>query len=415
MGRGHHLRFRIEGELVHFRPGSQQRLAMDVGERAEPEQRKLHGIAHALAVAGLQAGVAAQNADLKRALEWRIELGRVARGIEDLSRCVIDLIIGGRQPQALHRHAVLGEGAGLVGADDGGGAKGLDRRQALHHRIALGHAPHAPGERHRRHDGEALGDGRDGKRDRRLDHQEEIFARGDAGHGNEGGDEEGGLDQLSGQLGELLLERRAIGLRLDHEPGGEPELRRHAGRDHDAGTGATRDRRALMGHREAVGDDRLARDRGHALLHRGRFAGEGRLVAMKIARLDQAHIGGDDVAAFEHDDVARYQLLGRQRDELALPLHPRRARAEFLQRFHGPRGAELGHEADQGVDQKHEQDGGRLGPFAEQGGKGGGARKQRDDRALELIGEDGECRCGRMRLQRIRPVLGKAAGGVLLA
>jgi hypothetical protein len=225
----------------------------------------------------------------------------------------------------------------------------------------------------------------------------------------------GGLDQLSRQLGELLLERRAIGLCLDHKPCGKPELGRHAGRDHDAGARATRDRRSLVGHREAVGDDRLARDRGNALLHGGRFAGESGFVAMKIARLDQAHIGGDHVAALEHDNVARYQLLGRQRDELALPLHPRRARAEFLQRFHGSGGAELGHEADQGVDQKHEQDGGRLGPFAEQRGKGGGARKQRDHRALELIGKDSECRCGRMRLQRIRPITFKSAGGFLLA
>ena len=48
--------------------------------------------------------------------------------------------------EVLHRHPVLGEGAGLVGADHRGAAEGFHRRQLADDRPPLGHAVHADGQ-----------------------------------------------------------------------------------------------------------------------------------------------------------------------------------------------------------------------------------------------------------------------------
>ena len=109
--------------------------------------------------------------------------------VEDGSGCAIDAVIAGGEPQTFRRHAVLGERAGLVGADHGRGAESLDRGQTFDHGIALGHALHAAGERHGRDDRQALGDGSDGEGDSRLDHQDERLAGGDARGGDQGGDQ----------------------------------------------------------------------------------------------------------------------------------------------------------------------------------------------------------------------------------
>ena len=51
-------------------------------------------------------------------------------------------------------HAVLGQGARLVGADGGGGAQGLHRLQVLHQAVLPGHALGRQGQAHLRPGGE---------------------------------------------------------------------------------------------------------------------------------------------------------------------------------------------------------------------------------------------------------------------
>ena len=65
-------------------------------------------------------------------------------------------------------HLVGGEGARLVGADDGGAAKRLDGGQLADDDVAVGHATGAEREAERDHRGEPLGDGRHAERDRNL-------------------------------------------------------------------------------------------------------------------------------------------------------------------------------------------------------------------------------------------------------
>ena len=54
-------------------------------------------------------------------------------------------------------HLVLGEGAGLVGADGGDAAQRLHGVQPFHQGTALGHPTHTKAQGHRNHNWEAFG------------------------------------------------------------------------------------------------------------------------------------------------------------------------------------------------------------------------------------------------------------------
>ena len=75
-----------------------------------------------------------------------------------------------------HGHAVLGEGAGLVGADDGDRAQGLHGRQLADERLAAQHPLRAQREGHGDDGGQALGDGGHGHADGRQEHHPHFFA-----------------------------------------------------------------------------------------------------------------------------------------------------------------------------------------------------------------------------------------------
>ena len=74
-----------------------------------------------------------------------------------------------RRPSTVDLHAVLGERAGLVRADDVGRPEGLDRAQALDERAAAREATHADRQRERDRRQQALGDVGDEQPDREDD------------------------------------------------------------------------------------------------------------------------------------------------------------------------------------------------------------------------------------------------------
>ena len=80
------------------------------------------------------------------------------------------------------------------------------------------------------------------------------------------------------------------------------ELRGSSGPDDDAATRSLLDDRA---HEAARRDTRLHCELG--LLHRQRLAGEHRFVALELGDVEQANVGGNDVADAELHDVARHQ------------------------------------------------------------------------------------------------------------
>ena len=75
-----------------------------------------------------------------------------------------ELHLGSGEHVLDHGHLVLGEGTGLVRADDGRAAEGLDRRHLADDGLTLRHLGDAHGEHDRDHGHEALGDGGDGER-----------------------------------------------------------------------------------------------------------------------------------------------------------------------------------------------------------------------------------------------------------
>ena len=72
-------------------------------------------------------------------------------------------------PQRVDAHPALGQGAGLVGADDVGRAERLDSGQPLHKRPSPGHPPHSDREREGDRRQQSLGDVGDEQADRKGD------------------------------------------------------------------------------------------------------------------------------------------------------------------------------------------------------------------------------------------------------
>ena len=107
-------------------------------------------------------------------------IDRPAVRAEDLAARFVaaagDLVEHAAGIDGLHRHLILGERAGLVGADDGGAAERLDRGQLADDGAAPGHARHADGERDGDGGRQPLGDRAHGERDRGHEHLERLLA-----------------------------------------------------------------------------------------------------------------------------------------------------------------------------------------------------------------------------------------------
>ena len=90
--------------------------------------------------------------------------GAAASGSSAQSGVAVRGVAAHLQPR--DAHLVAGERPGLVGADERRRAERLDRVEPPHDRVARRHRLHADGERQRDDGGQALGDRRDGERDR---------------------------------------------------------------------------------------------------------------------------------------------------------------------------------------------------------------------------------------------------------
>ena len=129
----------------------------------------------------------------------------------------------------LHRHFVPSQRPGLVGADDGDRAEGLDGGESADERPHSRHSLHADGEGHRRDGGEPLGHCGNRQRDADFEHVEEVVPAEPAGEHDDGTEREHDPDEGPAEPVELLLERRlaTTGL-LDHDAD-LADLRPHAG------------------------------------------------------------------------------------------------------------------------------------------------------------------------------------------
>jgi hypothetical protein len=149
-----------------------------------------------------------------------------------------------------------------------------------------------------------------------------------------------------------------------------------------------RESRALKEHVGPLGQRTVVTQGFDGLAHGHRFAGQGRLVGLKLRGLDQTQVGIDDIAALQDDDVAGNQKLCLHLLYVSLAPDLRPYRAHLPQGLHGAHRLQLREEADGGIDDDDGQNRETLDHLAECKGHHGRQGQEPDDEAFELIGQN---------------------------
>lgn len=326
------------------------------------------------------------------------------------------------EPRASDGHAVFGQRPRLVGDDVVDRAEALDDREVADERVALHERPRPEREGERDDRREALGDGRNGERDgdeeddHRVGRGEEQLDRRDEQDERDDADADAAAEAV-----DLDFERRLALAGLPELVCDAPEFGVHRGGDDD-GLGATPDHGG-SGVEDAspVGQRRVGFDRVDHLVHRDALAGQRRLVGAAVGRGEDAGVGGDGVARFEDDHVARHDL-GRGDRPNRPPTTDRRVRRRHLpERRERLFGAVVLHEAEQAVSEEDEQDERRVGVARVAAGQeadgqreAGGDEKQEDERPGELRDEERKRRDALLVREFVRPLLVESAGRVVV-
>ena len=170
-------------------------------------------------------------------------------------------------------------------------------------------------------------------------------------------------------------------------------------------------RGAAEDHVVAVAERGLVVDRPRVLGNRQAFAGQRRFRRLQRRRFDQARVGGNRVAFFDQDEIARDHFGGGNRPPLAAADDPGASRRHGAQRRDGRFGARLLQVADGRVEQHDgkDRDGfvGQRGvaldePERERDGRGD--EEQDDEHVLELREEAPPPRHRRLRGELVAAV-----------
>jgi hypothetical protein len=153
-----------------------------------------------------------------------------------------------RRPVFLHGHAVLGERARFVGADDGRAAERFDGVQAAHERVAFRHRAHTQRERNRQHDRQPFGHGGDRHADHHLEHVHDAVAdRQPQREDDRTADADDYADDVR-EAAHAPLQRRLIRALLAHAARDFAQLGVRACGDHIAAPAPRRHNRARKDH-----------------------------------------------------------------------------------------------------------------------------------------------------------------------
>ena len=219
----------------------------------------------------------------------------------------------------MHHLAVLGEGAGLVGANHRDRAQALHRRQPADEGGVLHHPLGANGEGDRDHGRQSLGN--DGNRHRQGHFQQiqQGLTQPPAEQHNNRYQGQGAAHQYLGQAIQTLLQGGGFTPGGVDQFGDLAQLGGHA-RAGDHGHGPA------PHHFGALEQAVLAFEQGASLIqhkrcllkHSLRFAREGRLPHPQIGHLQQPRIGGHPIASLEAHQVAKDKLLTGQPLPLAI-------------------------------------------------------------------------------------------------
>ena len=345
----------------------------DPGLARRHHQRPLGGVAKHLppAVCLAERGVAREHGCPQQPLDADT-LGGVLEGAPLAPQLALGPVAGAGDVGAPARgdrhpngHLVLREGAGLVGADDGGRTERLHRGQLADDHAPPGHPLRAQGEHDGGDRGEALRHGRHREGHRQQQHRHEGGHRThlldeDDGHGHDQGDRDDDPAQEPSDVRELPLQRRLLRGRAAQQPGYGSNLGVGAGSGDDRATAAVADGRPAQDHVRAVAEADLDRDRRHVLRDRRALAGQRRLHRLQRHRLEDARVRGHGRALLDQQDVAGDETGGRHAAALAVAQHLGVGRREPAQRSKRLLGAALLHVAEGRVQEQHREYGERL-------------------------------------------------------
>lgn len=324
-------------------------------------------------VAGADVGVVAQHCG-GQSPPQRVVRGRVRlRGSGDHGDVASVAVSQPREPErppSRHDpgggHLVQREGAGLVRADRGGRAEGLDRRQSLDDGPLRRHPRHADGEGDGDHRRQALGDGGDRQRHGTEDGVTDLVALGQP-------DQEDGEHRYSGDHGqalaeaiELLLQRRLAVLGGVEQAGQPTHLGGHAGGGHHhlgptPGEGGVHVAAVgALGEGDVAAAVRVDLDHVGGLVDRNGFTGQRRLIDRQGAGDQEPAIGGDPVPGLHDDHVAGNQLRRRELQHPAVTTNSHGDLEHLLEGGQGVVGLRLLHVAQDGVDQQDDPDDDRV-------------------------------------------------------
>ena len=136
------------------------------------------------------------------------------------------------------------------------------------------------------------------------------------------------------------------------------DLGRHARRRHDEAAGTAGHVGVHVDHVGPVAERRLGVAKlFRSLRHRHALAGQGGFVHLERGGLEQASVGGDEIARLDRDDVTRDELFRRKLGQLVVAPHARLDDHHLLQCRNGlGRLALLAHSEDRVEEREEEQD-----------------------------------------------------------
>ncbi len=187
-----------------------------------------------------------------------------------------------------------------------------------------------------------------------------------------GGKHDAGHDQTcdAQRLAELIQPPLQRGFfffnRLQHG-GDQPQLGEHACAGDHAHAAAVSDHSAAEGGVLAVAKGGgIIHHRSGILLHRNGLTRERGFLHLEVDRFQQAHIGRNEVAGFQEDDVAWHQLAGGNRNTMPVPQRLSLRRSHLFKRFQLLLGFTFLHNAHDGVQHHNGHNGNRVDGLSQQ-------------------------------------------------
>jgi len=301
------------------------------------------------------------------------------------------------------RHAVAGQGAGLVGAEHGDRAQRLDRRRAPDQCLVLGHPPRAQREEHREHHRELLRDGGDRQGQAGQDRVRQAAA---ARH-EQGRHQHRGHQRQPGEQGhhapDFALHRGRLDVQAAQGDADLADLGARAGSGH-FGHAVAAD------HQRAGVDQRFFRGTADPALQRHRFTGQQRFVDVQVGGVQQARIGGNPVAFGKQDDIAHHQFAGGHHARVAVAQHACTWATELAQGVQRAFGFLflVDRQADHRQHRKAQQQG--LAGIAEHQVDRGRSEQEQQHRLAQHAEHDGPVRAMLRSRQGVRAIAAQASG-----